>query len=119
MPPSVDPSDRSHRADRAPGPGPVPTCEDPPLPESALNPARVGRLSTGELDLLVELAELVRVAHGEDPRDPPVLDDNADDGGAAHLVLDPHADATVERDGPDHRIDRQGRVGPQEVHDLL
>lgn len=59
-----------------------------------------GRPSTGELGLLVQPGELVWVTHGEDPRDPPVLDDDANDRGAAHLVLDPHADSTVEPDGP-------------------
>src|SRR6187200_3261587 len=50
-----------------------------------------GRRSPGELGLVVHPGELVRVAHGEDPRDPTVLDDDADDRGAANLVVDPQA----------------------------
>src|SRR3954447_16343233 len=78
-----------------------------------------GRRATGELRLLVQTGELVRVPHREDPRDPPLLDHDADDRGAAHLVLDLHTEAAVEPDRRDRGIDGDRWEGAQKVDHLL
>src|SRR4029453_12121255 len=84
----------------------------------ARSAARPGAL-TRKPSLLLQVAELVRVPHGENPCDPAVLHHQADESRTACFVVDRDAEAAVDPEQSDFRVERGRWEGPQKICPLL